>query len=101
MPESYNERGFASYADGVPSTYGEVVRVYESSSATAPHIWLAIKGKAHLSGPPAPHAKVPYGIAPGGIQAHLTVEQAQRIHAALGEAIDAALSDERGSAATE
>lgn len=37
----FSSRGFAMYGR-TPTSYGEVVSVYESSSAEGPHIWLSI-----------------------------------------------------------
>jgi hypothetical protein len=36
----FSPRGFAMYGR-VPTTYGEIVSVYESSSAEGPHIWMS------------------------------------------------------------
>ncbi len=43
MPDGYSERGFARYKDGIVTRYGDVVQVYESSSATERSVWLAIE----------------------------------------------------------
>ncbi|QDF18696.1 hypothetical protein SEA_PUPPER_210 [Gordonia phage Pupper] len=47
---TYSQRGFQVYGDEVETLYGEVVRVYESSSAEGPRCWLQISGgdTAHL-----------------------------------------------------
>jgi hypothetical protein len=52
---SYTDRGFA-HMPAVASEYGGSVRVYESSAATGPHIWLQAEGLDGLKGP---HASVP------------------------------------------
>jgi hypothetical protein len=67
----YSNRGFAIYGE-VPTTYGDTVRIYESSSAEGPFIWLSIdkpeKGIEHAA-------------------AHLSLEQALEIRDALKAAI--------------
>jgi hypothetical protein len=52
---TYTDRGFARMP-AVASTYGGSVRVYESSAAIGPHIWLQAEGLDGLRGP---HASVP------------------------------------------
>lgn len=37
-----NVRGFHIYGEPVICTYGTAVRVYESSSAEGPHVWLNV-----------------------------------------------------------
>lgn len=52
---NYSDRGFAQMP-AVPSEYGGSVRVYESSAAMGPHIWLQAEGLDGLKGP---HASIP------------------------------------------
>ncbi len=63
------DRGFKGF-DSVPSTHGGGVRVYESSAADAPHIWLAAESPEDLN-------------RPGGLlrhtSAHLRLEDAVRL----------------------
>lgn len=49
----YSERGFKFFGP-VPSTYGGDVRVYESSAAAGPHVWLRITCPASLNEPDGP-----------------------------------------------
>ena len=35
-------RGFHQYGSSVETTYGHDVKVYESSAASGPHVWLSI-----------------------------------------------------------
>ena len=42
-------RGF-SHFDPIVTSYGHEIRVYESSSASAPHIWLAVNGVDSTNG---------------------------------------------------
>jgi hypothetical protein len=67
------DRGFRHYAP-IPTDYGHVVRVYESSAAKGPCLWLAVELDPGLPVEP--------GIA------HLTLEQAQAIRDTLSTAID-------------
>lgn len=100
MPDSYSERGFAQYigAEGIETDYGERVRVYESSAARGPRVWLQTKGEAHID----EHDEIeeyspgtmfqgewipPTRIVPGSLSAHLDVEQATRVRDALDEFI--------------
>jgi hypothetical protein len=86
MPE-LNARGFAKFGDVVTS-YGEIVGVYESSSAEGRYVWLSTRGQAHLEGPVQPWAGIPHGIAPGSVSAHMTVAQATAVRDALTEWLD-------------
>lgn len=38
-----NQRGFHQYGEPVVCTYGSTIRVYESSAAMGPHVWLNVK----------------------------------------------------------
>lgn len=94
MPESYSERGFALYAT-IPTTRGTEVRVYESSAADEPHVWLSLEGDCHLRSEPRPFPGVECGIAEGHAAAHLSVENARRVRDALDEWL-AALDETQG-----
>lgn len=59
LPGEYSQRGFYHW-DFTETTYGQKVFVYESSAASAPHVWLRI-----LDG--------------DDIAAHLNVEQARTV----------------------
>lgn len=78
MPPEYTKtgRGFKHW-DAIPSTYGHVLKVYESSAAEAPHLWLAINGDDSVVTDQS-----------GEISAHLTIEQAEALIATLRAAID-------------
>ena len=72
-------RGFEQYGDEVLTSYGHLVKVYESSSAEGPHCWMSV-----TKGPP---------VAPGDlpacdVAAHLTYEQAVAIRDRLTRFID-------------
>lgn len=71
-----SQRGFLGYGDPVLTTYGHEVRVYESSAADAPHIWLGIEHDGARSGIQACRA-----------MAHLSIEQAIAIRDRLNLAI--------------
>lgn len=59
-------RGF-THLPPMPSVYGGTTRVYESSAASAPHIWLATECPANLNEPDGPTIEA---------VSHLTVENA-------------------------
>lgn len=67
----FSPRGFALYGS-TETTYGDTVRVYESSSAEGPHVWLAVD--------PREEGK--------SAHAHLSLEQAEAIRDQLSRAID-------------
>lgn len=73
-----NCRGFHIYGDTVVCTYGTRVRVYESSSASGPHVWL------NLLCDPEMLTKQ----AAGEGTAHLNEEQARALVARLQAWID-------------
>jgi hypothetical protein len=54
----------------VPSEYGGEVKVYESSAAEGPHIWLQATAPVNLNEPDGPTHEVPI---------HLTAESAWRL----------------------
>jgi hypothetical protein len=63
------DRGFMRLPS-IPSEYGGEVRVYESSAAIGPHIWLSAEAPVDLNDPGGPTHTVPI---------HLTVENAKRL----------------------
>jgi len=69
-----NERGFHGYGNPVETTYGHVVRVYESSAASGPHCWLDIAKHFDLGNGDIPRERA---------TAHLNEEQARAIAARL------------------
>jgi hypothetical protein len=64
-----SERGFDHYPP-IPSAYGGEVRVYESSAASGPHIWLKATAPANLNDPGGPTIEAPL---------HLTAENATKL----------------------
>lgn len=40
MKITKTQRGFHKYGSAVRCTYGTTIRVYESSAASGPHVWL-------------------------------------------------------------
>jgi hypothetical protein len=72
------DRGLRHY-DPIPTDYGHEVRIYESSSAEAPHLWLSVE----LTPEGGQH-----GLLPQEATAHLTLDQARAIRDALDAAID-------------
>jgi hypothetical protein len=75
------DRGFVHF-DPIPSTYGGAIRVYESSAASGPHIWVDIKSPAKLQEVHPP----PDGMTAG--TAHLPLEQAIMLRDQLNWLID-------------
>lgn len=69
MARYLSERGFAQH-DRIPGAYGGFVRVYESSAASAPHVWVHVVDKAC------------------GAVLHLTVENARQLAADLTDLCD-------------
>ncbi|MER6067085.1 hypothetical protein ABT167_39385 [Streptomyces sp. NPDC001792] len=70
-PVPSDDRGFLLYGGrSIPTAYGHDIRVQESSSAEAPHVWLFIDGSRIARDP------------------HLNLAQAIAVHAALGQFID-------------
>lgn len=67
MDVEYSQRGFKRMKP-VPSNYGGEVRVYESSNASGPHIWLAVECPANLNEPNGPTVEA---------HAHITIEDAK------------------------
>lgn len=66
---STSDRGF-DRLPAIPSEYGGEVRVYESSAAMGPHIWLAAEAPVDLNHPEGLTHEVPV---------HLTVENALKL----------------------
>lgn len=64
------------------------VRVYESSDASSPHLWLSVTGEAFLRALPRPVVATPFGVADASVAAHMTLEQA----AAVRDVLDAAIA---------
>lgn len=69
----FSARGFKHY-EPIETDYGDVVKVYESSAAGDPHLWLAIDATRRT--PP------PSGDSPE-LTAHLDVEGTKRLIATL------------------
>lgn len=63
------DRGF-DHLPSIPSTYGGKVRVFESSAALGPHIWLNVTCPADLNQPDGPSVEA---------VAHLTAEHAWQL----------------------
>lgn len=63
------DRGFKRLPE-IPSEYGGRVRVYESSAASGPHVWLAAEAPVNLNEPNGPTHEVPI---------HLTAENAWKL----------------------
>jgi hypothetical protein len=78
MKENVSERGFV-HLDPVRTDYGADVRIYESSAAMAPHIWLAVD---------QPPPKNGGEMAEAHAHAHMSLPQAEEIHAQLGHMIE-------------
>lgn len=89
MPVEYSDRGFA-HDEPIASTYGATVRVYESSAAAGPHIWLSIVGTAHLEPGVQTEDRAGTRTCPGSVAAHLTVEQAKAVRKSLKRLIEIA-----------
>jgi hypothetical protein len=64
-----SDRGFLSLP-AIPSSYGGQVRVYESSSAEHPHIWLNAEAPKDLNKPEGEMVEAPL---------HLTIENAEAL----------------------
>lgn len=72
MKHTISDRGF-KYMKPIVSSREETVRVYESSAADGPHIWLNVKFVA------SEHV---YNTS-GEAHAHLTLEEARKLSAQL------------------
>lgn len=71
-------RGFAHY-NAVPGAYGGGVRVYESSAASGPHIWLAASQPSNLNDPQSPLVEA---------TVHLTLDNARILRDQLTHLIE-------------
>lgn len=69
-----SERGFAQ-GRPIPSEYGGAAKVYESSAAEAPHVWLMVQSPVNLNDPNGPMQEA---------VAHFTLENAIRLRDQLG-----------------
>lgn len=78
MEPTITDRGFKHF-DPIPSTYGGEVRVYESSAASHPHIWLDVKCPVDLNRPSGPSKEA---------VAHLRIEDAEILRDQLTHLID-------------
>lgn len=76
-----SDRGFRHY-EPIRTDYGHEVRVYESSAAMEPCLWLALELTDEAA------ADAHSGIAPEAATAHLTIGQATAVRDALSAAID-------------
>lgn len=71
-------RGFQHH-EPIPSEYGGEVRVYESSAASGPHIWLTATAPENLNDPEGNEVKAPL---------HLTLANATRLRDQLTQLIE-------------
>lgn len=78
MDYETSERGFKHYVP-TSTAYGHEVSVYESSAASAPHLWLKIEQ--------TPETAQRFGMKPEEATAHLSVEQAIEVIAKLSAAL--------------
>lgn len=62
-----SQRGFERYGQPVDTAYGHKVSVYESSAASAPHVWLSVEHEGGNS------------FSPHSARAHLTLDQAAAV----------------------
>lgn len=68
-----NDRGFLVYAGGpIATDYGHDINVYESSAAKGPCVWLSVGESTVVK----------------GSNAHLTLDQAKMVRAALDQFIE-------------
>lgn len=82
-----SERGFKHHEP--VETDRATVRVYESSDASSPHLWLSLLGEGFLGEEPRPVAGVSHGVAITTVAAHMTLEQATAVRDTLDAAIAA------------
>lgn len=75
---STSERGFKRH-DPIPSEYGGSVRVFESSAAMGPHIWVSVESNQTLGDERTPIIKS---------VAHITLENAELLRDQLTNLID-------------
>lgn len=69
LTKVHSDRGFARLPE-IPSEYGGNVRVYESSAAMGPHVWLTAKAPKNLNNPNGAMVEAPM---------HLTADNAARL----------------------
>jgi hypothetical protein len=69
-----SNRGFVQ-GRPIPSAYGGAVKVYESSAAEAPHVWVMVWSPVNLNEPDGPSQEA---------VAHLTLDNAIRLRDQLG-----------------
>lgn len=75
-----SDRGFVHWTP-VEDTYGHEVKVYESSAAEEPCMWLSVDGPVHLNAPAKPAAGVSHGVSPDGhASAHLNFSQVLQVY---------------------
>lgn len=79
-PYETSDRGFRHY-EPTPTSYGHEVRIYESSAAMEPHLWLSVE----LT--PENARDAGSNIEPGRQAAHMTLDQAEEVYNKLGAAI--------------
>lgn len=73
-----SNRGFDSLP-GIPGAYGGEARVYESSAASGPHLWLHVEVPADLNEPAGPTVEATL---------HLTAEDAVKLSEQLRFLVD-------------
>jgi len=72
-----SDRGF-KYFMPTMTDYGHNIRIYESSAAMEPCLWMAAeRAQEDCRG----------GLKPEAVHIHMTLEQAREIHGKLGNAI--------------
>ncbi len=74
-----SDRGFL-YHSPIETAYGAIVRFYESSAASGPHIWMAVEQP-----PPVLASDLPQH--PGRVHAHMTLDQARAVRESLDHII--------------
>lgn len=72
MKHHYTDRGF-KHLDPIPDQYGGEVKVYESSAAMQPCIWLAVTQSKQITTGEK-----------GEAHAHLTIKQAKALRKQIG-----------------
>jgi hypothetical protein len=72
-----SDRGFKQY-EPTMTDRGHEVRIYESSAAMKPCLWIAAERTQE---------RCQGGLEPEGVHIHVTLEEAQEIHEKLGAAI--------------
>ncbi len=81
-----SDRGFKSY-EAIQTDRAQEVRVFESSAAEAPHLWLNVTGDGFPEETPRPCGGTTHGVARTSVSAHLTLEQAAAVRDVLNAAI--------------